>query len=68
MSETLNYQGHVYVDAGETPGPREGWEDGLVATQTEDGVPAWWEGGHLFVLDAGLSTDKSSMNNLPNLP
>jgi len=53
----LFYQGHVYVDTGETPCPREGWEDGLVATQTEDGTPAWWQDGHLFVLDKDQSVD-----------
>lgn len=65
---TLNYQGHVYVDTGEAPCPIPGGEDGLCHTQTEDGTPAWWDDGHLYVLDESASSDNSGMNNLPSMP
>jgi len=54
----LYYQGHVYVDAGEAPCPIPGCEDGLVATHTEgETANAYWEDGHLFVLDEVQSTE-----------
>lgn len=68
MTDTLNYQGHYYIDQGEAPCPMPGCEDGIIATQTDDGVPAYWDEGHLFVFDPELSTDQSSMNDLPNMP
>lgn len=66
MTDTLNYQGHVYVDAGEAECPIVGDEDGMVATQTEEGVPAWWGDGHLFVLDQEQSENIPILNAWAN--
>ncbi len=53
----LYYQGHVYSDHGEAPCPIPGCEDGMVVTHTEDGTPAYWNDGHLFVKDESNSSD-----------
>lgn len=64
IEDTLNYQGNTYVNAGEAPCPREGWEDGLVMTQTPDGVPAYWSDGCLYVLKYHYeAADQSSWAN-----
>jgi len=68
MTATLNYQGHIYQDVGEVPCPMPGCEDGIIATQTDTGIPAYWDEGHLFVLNVEISVDHSDMNNLPNMP
>lgn len=59
---TLNYQGHVYVDTGETPCPLPGAEGGVVFTRTENDVPAWWWRGHLYVYDERQSVNIPILN------
>ena len=69
MTDSLHYQGHVYVDAGPAPCPMPGREDCLIATNTDGEVAnAYWSDGHIFVLDPEQSTDQSGMNKLPDLP
>ena len=60
--QSLFFHGHRYDDKGETPCPLEGCDDGLVATKDDDGTPAWWQKGHLFVRnDAESETSESTM-------
>jgi len=48
---SLFFQGHVYDDAGEADCPWPGHEDCTIGTEAEDGTPAWWQSGHLYILN-----------------
>lgn len=62
MLKKLFFHGHQYDDAGPAPCPLEGCDDGQVATFTDDGTPAWWQRGHLFIRnDAKSETNEATM-------
>lgn len=50
-SNCLYFNGHYYTDQGAAPCPIDGKDNCTIGTTTEDGVPAWWQNGHLYVRD-----------------
>ena len=46
----LFFNGHYYTDQGSAPCP-DGCTENSTSATFVDGVPAWWQNGHMYVRD-----------------